>query len=160
MLVAVTSVTSAQTAAVDFFAQATLLGMQLSAQHGARKGAISSAQATCVQALKPIAFYGTVGQVLASALDSKDLPAVDRFFTTPVGRKYAKYGLLQIYPAVGERAPEPLPTFSDSEYRELEVFAATPAGRRLISDKVMQSVEAKSAYDSRIRELLEQCREK
>lgn len=159
-IAAATSIAGAQSAAVDFFAQGVLLGMQLSAKHGERKGTASSAQASCVQALTPAVFHGAVADVMASSLTATDLPAADRFFATPVGQKYAKYGLLQIYPAVGERAPESLPTFSDAEYRELEAFAATPAGKRLIWDKVMQSASAKSTYDARIRELLDQCREK
>ncbi|OWQ85204.1 hypothetical protein CDN98_17110 [Roseateles terrae] len=97
---------------------------------------------------------------MTSVLAPQDLSAADQFFATPVGEKYAKYGLLQIYLAVGERAPESLPTFSDAEYRELETFAATPAGKRLILDKGMQSASAKSIYDRKIRELLDQCREK
>ncbi|MBB3195878.1 hypothetical protein [Roseateles terrae] len=160
VLGAATVAANAQSVAADFFAQGVLLGMQLSAKHGERKGTTSSGQAACIQALKPTAFHDAVNEAMTSVLAPQDLSAADQFFATPVGEKYAKYGLLQIYLAVGERAPESLPTFSDAEYRELETFAATPAGKRLILDKGMQSASAKSIYDRKIRELLDQCREK
>ena len=96
VLFAVTSIANAQSTTVDFVSQGVLLGMQLSVKHGERTGAVSSAQAACVQALTPKAFHGAVGEVVASALGAVDLPTANRFFATPVGQKYAKYGLLQI----------------------------------------------------------------
>lgn len=155
---AASSCANASPAAVDAFAQPVLLGMQLSAKQGVRKGAISEDQLNCIQALTPSAFYRVVEGVMAEALTPQELAAADRFFSTPVGQKYIKHGLLRIYPAVGERAPEPLPDFSDSEYGELEAFAATAAGQALIGRQVMQSVAAKQSYGTRIRELVEQCR--
>ncbi len=153
-----TPLANAEPASVEAFAQPVLLGMQLSAKHGQRRGAIADAQLACVQALSPGAFYKVVGEVMAAALTSLESAAADRFFSTPVGQKYLKLGLLQIYPAVGEQAPESLPQFSDSEYRELEKFAATATGEKLIARQVMQSASAKQLYGVRIRELMEQCR--
>jgi hypothetical protein len=151
---------SAASPAIDAFAQPVLLGMQLSAKHGERRGEISTAENACVQALPPSSFYGVVEGVMSDALTPSELATTDRFFSTPVGQKYLKHGVLRIYPAVGERAPEALPEFSDSEYRQLEAFAATSAGNALITRQVMQSAAAKQGYGARIRELSEGCRAK
>jgi hypothetical protein len=160
LLSSVSSIACAGSAAVDAFSQPVLLGMQLSVKQGARKSAMPEEQLACVQRLKPSAFYAVVEEVMNSALTPPEVAEASRFFGTSVGQKYLKHGLLRIYPAVGERAPEPLPDFSDSEYKELEVFAAAPTGQALITRQVMQSVAAKQAYATRIRELLEQCRAK
>ncbi|MCL2309745.1 MAG: hypothetical protein FWC42_05640 [Proteobacteria bacterium] len=145
---------------VDAFAQSVLLGMQLSAKHGESKGTIPDAQNACIQALTPSAFYNVVEKVMVSAFTPEEFAAINRFLSTSVGQKYLKLGLLRLYSSVGEKAPEPLPDFSDSEYRELESFAATSAGRALITRQVMQSEAARQAYNERIRELIKSCREK
>lgn len=131
--------------------------MQLSAKQGVKLGKLTSAQASCVQALSPSAFQGVVEKVMASAFDAKDLAVADRFYASTTGRKYTKYGMIQLYSAAGERAPEALPTFSDAEYRELEAFAATPVGKRLIREQAMASPAAKNALIGRIQELIRQC---
>jgi hypothetical protein len=147
----------AEQAAVEAFSQPVLLGMQLSAKHGERRGEIPAAQLRCVQALSPSAFFPVVAAVMTAALTREELETANGFFATPVGRKYLKHGMLQLYPAVGEAAPEAPPNFSDAEYRELEAFARTSAGKAIITQRVMQSASAKRSYDARIRELMEQC---
>ena len=134
--------------------------MQVSAKHGEQRGAISASESQCLQALQPRALYSTVQQVMSTALTSGEQAAVNRFFSTPVGQKYAKHGLLQVYAALGEHAPEPLPEFSNAEHRQLEAFAATSAGQALISRQVMQSQAANQSYAVRIQELVEACRAK
>jgi hypothetical protein len=145
-------------AAVDAMAQPVLLGMQLSTRKAAQRKTISEMANACVQSLRPNAFYGEVERILIASFSEKELAAIDRFFRTPVGQKYLRYGVLQLYSVVGERAPEPLPTFSDSEYKEIESFAVTPAGQMLVAGRVMQSHAARQAYDARIGELLESCK--
>lgn len=157
LFVSTCSFVHAAPAAVEAFAQPVLLGMQLSAKQGGREGKISEDELACIQALTPSAFYKVVEGVVTAALTSQELATANRFFGTPVGQKYLKHGLIGLYSAVGERAPEPIPNFSDSEYRQLEAFAATPAGQALITRRVMQSAAVKQSYSTRIRELMEQC---
>lgn len=138
-------------------AEAVVVGMHLSAKHAVASGNISEARAQCVLAIEPSAFHAIVGAQLKRLLTAEQLRATEAFFTTPVGKKYAKYGILQIYRGVGEPLPMPLPEFSDSEYKEVEVFAATDAGQLFIGRQVMQSEAARQAYGGRIRQLLEEC---
>lgn len=147
----------AEQAAVVAFSQPLLLGMQLAAKHGERRGEITATQLRCVQTLSPSAFFQVVATAMTAALTREELETANGFFATPVGRKYLKHGMLQLYSAVGETAPEALPNFSDAEYRELEAFAGTSAGKAIIAQRVMQSASAKCSYDARIRELMEQC---
>jgi hypothetical protein len=112
----------------------------------------------CIEALPGSSFDEAVSGVMAHVLTANELEATEAFMSTPVGRKYAEHGLLLAYAAVGERPPRPSPEFSDSEYRQIEVFADTPAGRLIFHRKVMESADARRAYASRIRELLAQCR--
>jgi hypothetical protein len=147
----------AEHAAVEAFSQPVLLGMQLSAKHGESRGEIPAAQLRCVQELSPSAFFSVVAAVMTSSLTREDLDTANNFFASSVGRKYLKHGLVQLYSAVGEKAPEALPNFSDAEYSVLEAFARTSAGKAIITQRVMQSVSAKRSYDARIRELMVQC---
>jgi hypothetical protein len=152
------SIADAAPAEVDAFAQPALLGMQLAAKQWASRGAISAGQLSCVQRLVPSDLYQVVEESIASALTPQERAEANRFFDTSVGQKYLKHGLLQIYSAVGDKAPEPLPTFSGSEYKEVATFASTSAGQALITRQVMQSASAKQALNDRTRELMEQCR--
>jgi hypothetical protein len=142
---------------VAAFSEPVLLGMQLSVKKAARNGSASARRTQCVEEIKRTQFEPVVAQVLAEFLTPEQLHTTEAFLSTPVGRKYVKYGVLQIYQAVGEQVPEPLPEFSDAEYRQLELFAATPAGEKLIKDKVMQSPEAQRTCGAQIRRTVASC---
>lgn len=147
-----------QSAVVHAFSAPALLGMQLSAQRGFRRGLLGEKEIGCVMALKQSEFYPVVSRLVDANLASAEQATANEFFQSAVGRKYAKHGLLQLYPAVGERAPEPLPDISDAEYRRIEDFSRTAAGRKIFNERFMQRVVARQALDERIQELLAQCR--
>lgn len=85
---------------------ASAFAMQLSATHGERRGKIPAAQLQCVQALSPSAFFPVVAALMTGALAREEPETANRFSATPVGRKYLKHGMLQLYTAVGEATPE------------------------------------------------------
>ncbi len=144
-------------ALVHAFAAPAVLGMKLSAKKGNRRGVLGDKELTCVLALEPSEFYPAVRRLLDANLTPTELVAANGFFQSTVGQKYAKHGLLQVYPAVGERAPEPLPDISDAEYKHIEVFSTTAVGHKFFNDRFMQRVAARQALDERIQELLAQC---
>ena len=139
------------------FTESAYLGMQLSVQQGKKAGSVTASRAQCVEHLPKSSFHPVVLQLLKQFLSQADLAATELFLATPVGQKYIKFGVLRIYPSVGAPLPEPLPEFSDAEYKELEAFAATGAGQLLIKNQVMQSAAARQAYGAHIRGLLASC---
>ena len=142
---------------VSVFAKSALTGMQLSVRKGQQQGKVPTEVGTCVQSLRDTSFNIVLASLLAESLSPSEMRAADAFFGTPVGRKYAKYSLLQIYEAVGEQAPEPLPAFTDAEYKELEAFSRTRAGDKLIVRRVLESKAAQQAIGSQIQALLSSC---
>ncbi|MBU1235298.1 MAG: hypothetical protein KJ634_04775 [Gammaproteobacteria bacterium] len=146
--------------AVATFAKSSLIGMQLSVRKAERQGKIPANVSACVQSLDDSSFTAVFATLLADNLSKSELQATEDFFSTRVGGKYAKHGLMQIYTSVGETPPEPLPTFSDAEYKELERFGSTTAGEKLIVRKVLESASARQAIGSRIQGLLSLCRTK
>lgn len=146
--------------AVTTFAKSSLIGMQLSVRKAERLGKIPANVSVCVQSLDDSSFTAVFATLLAENLSKSELQATEDFFSTRVGGKYARHGLMQVYASVGETPPEPPPTFSDAEYKELERFGNTTAGEKLIVRKVLESAPARQAIGSRIQTLLSQCRAK
>ena len=142
------------------FAKSSLVGMQLSVRRAQLQGKVPATVSECVQLLDDSSFIQVFASLLAENLTPSERQDTDHFFSTPVGRKYAKHGLMQVYTAVGETPPEPVPTFSDPEYKELERFASTTAGEKLIVRKVLENASARQSIGSRIQTLLNQCRAK
>lgn len=138
-------------------AQSALLGVQLAAKQREAKGGLPAAQNACIQALQPSEFYETTERVVTMSLSASEVAAADRFFSSVPGHKYARHGLLGIYTALGEKAPEPLPAISAAEVKAIEAFAASPAGQALLTRQVLQSPAAREAYDGRARELVTRC---
>ena len=143
--------------ALQNLAQAALLGMQLSVKQGHQAGKVPSPVANCVAALKPDSFVPVYDALLKSKFTPTEQQATEEFLKGPVGSKYAKYGLLQIYLIAGEKTPEALPTFSAAEMKTLEAFSKTPAGDKLMMRKVMQSPAAAQAVKPYVSQLLSQC---
>lgn len=144
-------------ASIRAFAKPALLGMQLSIKRGRQAGKVPSAVARCVAALNTDSFFTVYDALLMRELTASEQQVAEEFYKSSAGIKFAKHGLLQVYLAVGEKAPESLPTFSQAEMKELEGFSKTSAGDKLIVKKVMQSLGAARVVNSRINELLTQC---
>jgi hypothetical protein len=102
-------------------------------------------------------FSPTYETLSGELLTKGEIAAANGFFSSPVGRKYAKHGQLQLYAAVGMRSPAPLPDFSDAEYRELESFSRTSAGNKLMVQKVLEALAALQAVNRRIQEIVASC---
>jgi hypothetical protein len=146
--------------AVMTFAKSALLGMQLSVRKGQEQGKVPSSVAGCVQSLDDLSFREVFVSLVSSNLNDQEIQATEQFFHSSVGQKYAKHGRLQIYTSVGERPPEPLPSFSDAEYKEVEKFSLTSAGEKLIARKVLQGPAAQQAIGAHIQRLLKACNAK
>lgn len=138
-------------------AQSALIGLQLAARQRAAKGTLPAAQNACIQALKPGEFHDTTEKLVTASLSPAELAAAEQFFGSVPGRKYATHGLLGIYTALGEKAPEPLPQITAIDNQAIEAFAASPAGQALLTRQVLQSPAAREAYDRRSQELVARC---
>lgn len=142
---------------VQSFAQASLLGIQLAVKHGRQQGKIAAATAECVAAFKPDSFVEAFDKLMKSTLTEDEQQATEAFFNSATGVKFAKLGILQVYGAVGETAPEPLPVLTDAEKADVEAFSKTPAGDKLMLKKAFEQPEAMASINQRVKELLSQC---
>lgn len=139
------------------FATSAVTGMQLSAKQGAERGLVPAATAACVQKLGPASLRDVFVSLLADLLNEDERRGAEAFFSTAVGRKYVRYGLVQLYKTAGETPPSALPAFSEPEYQGLEAFGRTPAGDKLLVKQVLNTPAAKGAIGERTRQLLKSC---
>jgi hypothetical protein len=137
--------------------EAALLGMRLSVERALQQGKLPARVAKCVAEQSATSLSPTYETLSGELLTKEEIAAASSFLSSPVGRKYAKYGQLQVYAAVGMRPPEPLPDFSDAEYRELESFSRTSAGNKLMVQKVMEGPAARQAVNRRVQEIIASC---
>jgi hypothetical protein len=144
-------------ALVAYLSEAALLGMQLPMQRAAQQNKVPQALAKCVAEIRPTAFESTFVSLLSKSLSTAELKDAQDFFSSSVGRKLSKLDLLQIHAALGVAPPEPLPSFSDAEYKEVEAFARTTAGDKLIVKRVLETPAARQSVRERIKELLAAC---
>jgi hypothetical protein len=145
------------TTTVQSFAQASLLGIQLAVKHGQQQGKVAAATADCVAAFKPDTFVEVFDKLVKSTLTEDEQQTTEAFFNSATGVKFAKLGILQVYGAVGDKAPEPLPVLTDAEKADIEAFSRTPAGDKLMLKKAFEQPAAMANINQRIKELLAQC---
>ena len=144
---------------VAMYAKAALVGMQLSVKHAEAQGKVSLAIARCIYELSDDSFTPVFTRLLINNLTQEEIAVAEAFAGTTTGRKYAKLGLLQIYLVVGERSPEPLPSFTPNELASIEAFRATSAGNKLVDQKVLESPASRAVHGQQIQELLRGCRD-
>ncbi len=144
---------------VAIYGKAALVGMQLSVKHAEAQGKVSQAIARCIYELSDDSFAPVFTRLLINNLTQEEIAVAEAFARTTTGRKYAKLGLLQLYLAVGEQPPEPLPSFSPNELASIEAFRTTSSGNKLVDQKVLESPASRAAHGQRIQELLRGCRE-
>jgi hypothetical protein len=158
------SVYSAEPDGADFnlasaFSGVAILGLKFSFKHGERQGKVSHNVASCIDALPSSSLDDAVTVFLKETFSTAELKVAKEFFGSAVGRKYTKDGVLRFYPTIGEVAPEPLPQFSDAEYKKIEEFSQTPAGQRIFVQRVLEGEALRHAMEPRVRELIANCRE-
>ena len=139
------------------FAQASLLAIQLAIKHGQQAGKVPAATADCVARFKPDSFVEAFDKLVKSTLSEDEQQATEMFFKSATGAKYTRLNLMQVYLAMGEQAPEPLPEFSSSERAEVESFGKTAAGDKLLVKKAFEQPAAIAAVNQRLKDLLSQC---
>lgn len=137
--------------------EAALLGMRLSVERASQQGKVPTKAAKCVAEQPATAFSPTYETLSGELLTKGEVATANSFLSSPVGRKYVKHGQLQLYAAIGMRPPEPLPDFSDAEYRELESFSRTSAGNKLMVQKVMEGPAARQTVNRRVQEIIASC---
>lgn len=139
-------------------AESALIGLQLAAKQRAAKGLLPAEQNACFQALKSSEYFETAEAIVVKALSPEEIAAADKFFDSLPGRKYARHGVLAIYPALGEPLPAPLPEITAAEGQAIEAFTTSAVGQALIKRQVLQTWPAREALDRRGQELVARCR--
>lgn len=141
----------------EALSRAGLLGAQLSVRQAARQGRASAAFAECVNGITPAALAPAFETIVIRNLTPAEIAATETFFGTDAGRKALTLSLLQIYAALGEIPPEPEPVFSDEELAEIDAFSETPAGDKIMSQKLMQFPGARDTVTDRVKALFSAC---
>lgn len=154
------SAASPASPAASAFAKSILIGMQLSVHKGLQQGQTPAAVDACVQALDASSFDGVFQSYLSKNLTADELRNADAFFASTAGAKLAQHGQLQVYLDAGEKAPEPMPTFSDTDNRTIDTFNHTAVGEKLFASNLLGSPAAQEVIRSRITELLNGCNPK
>lgn len=142
---------------VETFADNALLGMKLAAQRAARENKLPEAKAQCISAMTRAAFMPTYAAIASEGFGTPEITAANSFLASPLGRKYMRQGLGQIYLGMGVQPPEPPQALSDAELQQIQAFSRTSAGRKLIVEKVMENTAARQALSQRVQELLRSC---
>ena len=142
---------------VDTFAEPILVGMKLALAKNLRQGKVGLKQYQCIQRLQPPVLRVPVYGLLVRFLSEEELVDAQRFYASEIGRKYAKYGILQIYSSVGEQQPEADPDFTNQDERALKSFADRPAGRKLIREQVLQQAATRQALAPTVNGLVREC---
>ncbi len=145
------------TLTVNVLSEAALTGMQLSLKKAVQEGKAKSAVSDCVSAIKPYSFNSVYDHIVSDQFTSEEIAQTEAFFKGDTGKKYSKHGLLQIYSSTGFPLPEPLPTFSPEEMRDLQAFSKTAAGDKLLLKHVMQTPAVNMKVQEKIKELLSSC---
>lgn len=153
------SAREAAPAATAVFAKAAYVGMELAMRHAYKTGKSTESAWKCMAAQDPDATFGAIYSAeLNRVFTPKELADVERFFLSPLGKRYTQYMILQIYGAVGEAAPEAAPKFSDSELRSLNSFRQTPAGEKLLKHRFSDASEVNQEVRTKVLEVLGTCK--
>jgi hypothetical protein len=142
---------------LDTFSEPVLVGMKLAFAKNYRQGRVGILQYQCIAHLRAPLLREPVYRLLASSLSEEELLDAQDFYASPVGQKYAKFGVLQIYSSVGEDKPEPDPKFTNHEERTLESFADRPAGRKLIREQILERPATRQALAPTVNSLVRNC---
>ena len=142
---------------VETFADNALLGMKLAAQRAARENKLPEAKAQCITAKTRAAFMPTFAAIASEGFGTPEITAANSFLASPLGRKYMRQGLGQIYLGMGVQPPEQPQALTDAELQQIQAFSRTSAGRKLIVEKVMENAAARQALSQRVQELLRSC---
>jgi hypothetical protein len=145
---------------VDTFTRPVLMGMHSSFGESLTRGRISVTQYLCLKAIPAQRLAPTVEDILHAALSEGEFAQAERFFSMPVGRRYAQAGMLNVEDGPKKERSELLQMLSLEDQAAIAAFAETPAGIRLFRDAALESPEAKDRLGRAIREVAEECRSK
>ena len=140
------------------FAESFLLGFQLAVHKGREQGKVSEKVDSCVAKLDATATFGAIIQAqLVQIFTSPERQELDTFFSSPVGKKFIRQGVLQVYSQTGTPPPEPAPTYSASETAELDRFRHTSTGTKLMDPSTMAPLTEPPGARERLLEVLSSC---
>lgn len=142
---------------VDTFTEPILVGMKLSFAKNYRQGKLSLVQYQCTHKLQSSVLRESVYELLVRSLSEDELADAQRFFASDTGRKYAKYGVLQIYSAVGEKKSEPEPSFTSQDESIVMAFSNRSAGRKLIREQILERSGLREAVAPHINGFVREC---
>lgn len=123
-----TEARTTELARISGLAQASSLGLIASARQQGE-----TAEVACLQAAGDAPFIAAMSKLLSAVLEPADVDAAIAFYDSTAGHKYSEYGRIAGLRAVGADSGEALPVLSAEEIAAVKAFAASPAGRKLIS---------------------------
>lgn len=143
---------------IETFTRAALVGMQLSFQRSYAQGRIDQARLACLMSIPESEFIHVVREVLANSLTPDEFESAEKFYSSAPGQAYARAGIAALYIALGVTPPESVPELSAGDQLAGAQFTTSPAGVKLIRDKVLESPDARQKLAAAYRSATEPCR--
>lgn len=137
-----------------------MLGVKASVREGAKRGKVAADELQCMEKLSPAELTDVLAGVVSSALSPAEIADTDAFYSTPVGRKSVQIGVDQLRQKFGDTTVGAIPPFTAEDEAATRKFSATPAGRKIFVDKVLQTGPAMDLLRGRIVSLMVTCKQK
>ena len=157
LFVASPSSEARETTAAVMLSKSALIGMQLSVQAGLREGKVSEQVARCVQSLEDATLRQAFNSAIEESWGASEIRDIDAFLNSPLGRKFAKYSILNVYVYAKASAPEEIPVFTESERAQLGAISQTDWGRKILIQREFEKPSAREKVNSGMLMLLRSC---
>jgi hypothetical protein len=146
-----------ETTASATLSRAALIGMQLSVQAGFREGKVSAQVAKCVQLLDDEVLRQSFNSAIEETWSRSDIEKIDDFLNTPLGKKFSKYSILNVYVYAKVDAPDEIPTFTDAEQTKLGAISQTSWGSKILLQREFERASARDKVKSGMLDALRSC---
>lgn len=134
-----------------------MAGLKLAAKSDTGDTEEDRAIKNCIQKLDDSAFHDVIEAFLTRRFSKAELASMEKFMSSPAGKKYAKNRILAGHALVGEAQPEPLAELTPDDVKVIEQFHSTSLGKRLVSVNGLWDDAAEKAIKARGNELFEGC---
>ena len=123
-----------------------LFGVTVALQRSVEQGNGTRAQLDCVSTLPLEPLTQEFGRALAAVLSEQDLNSAAAYFESASGRKVTAKGFEQLHTALKVPFAGQTVDMTEAEKRAFLAFSETPAGVKLLTQRIVESSQAKDIY--------------
>jgi len=133
-----------------------ILAAQVGLAHDSSSGAQNVVLLNCVRRIKAEALVDDLAPELDAALTPKEIEDAEEFFSQAAGQKIIDLGLRDLHRRIEKKSESPVRQTRD-EAREIEAFAKTSAGEKLLVKEVLSRSTFSEKARAHMREIVNQC---